>query len=203
MAETKTRASSPKKTEEAPEVTPAVEAAESKSVRARVGTEPEARTSEIPGVKAHILREDIAKSNESREEGSVVSSPDNRLDDVDGAGSGTRQNDEAAARKDSGAVQDDLKKWEADLKKFGKDLENKSEAELRQLYQDALWAESEVKRELYILRQRVGSLSSNAETDLEDRIAELRVEGQEALMRLKALEQKLFGQTKDVWGTSY
>lgn len=153
-------------------------AAESKADRARVGTAPEAAESDTPGVKSHIIREDLAKRNETREEGGPTPTPD------------------PEPESEIDKIRDEIKKLETELK-------GKSVAELRQLHQDALWAESELKRELYVLRQRAANASSDAEIKLEQDIIELKGKLHEAYVYLKALELKLFGETKDISGITY
>jgi hypothetical protein len=153
-------------------------AAESKSDRARVGTAPEAADSDTPGVKTHILREDLSKANETREESGPIPTPD------------------PEPESEIDKIRDEIKKLEGELK-------GKSVTELRQLHQDALWAESELKRELYVLRQRAANMSSDAEAKYEEEIIELKAKLHEAYIWLKALEVKLFGETKDISGITY
>lgn len=74
-----------------------------------------------------------------------------------------------------------------------KDLEGKTVAELRNLYSDALAAEAEAKKELYVLRQRVANLATDVDEEEEKVIAEAKLKVADAVTWLKALEAKLFG----------
>lgn len=80
-----------------------------------------------------------------------------------------------------------------DFEKLLKDLEGKTEAQLRNLYSDALLAEAEAKRELYLVRVRAANLATDADTEEEKLIAEAKTAVADALTYLKALETKLFG----------
>jgi hypothetical protein len=74
-----------------------------------------------------------------------------------------------------------------------KELEGKTSAQLRNLYSDALMAEAEAKKELYILRQRVANLATDADAEEEKLITDAKARVSEAGVWLKALEAKLFG----------
>lgn len=90
-----------------------------------------------------------------------------------------------------------------DIEKEYSNLKGKTVEELRQLHADALLMESEAKRELHILMQRFAMKGTNVE---EEALADLRVAMQkvdDAGRYLKALEGKLYGELKDIWGTYF
>lgn len=82
---------------------------------------------------------------------------------------------------------------EQKIEAFLKDLEGKAETVLRQLYADALVAESDAKKEIVILRQRAANMATDAEKEIELAIVKAKEDWQTALAWLKALEIKLFG----------
>lgn len=72
-----------------------------------------------------------------------------------------------------------------------KDLEGKSEAQLRNLYADALAAESDAKKALYVLRQRLANLTTYAEVEEERLLAEAKAAVSDGQKYLIALEEKI------------
>lgn len=79
------------------------------------------------------------------------------------------------------------------IEQLVKDLEGKTAAQLHNLYSDALIAEAEAKKELYVLRQRVANLATDADAEEEKLISEAKAKVADAITWLKALESKLFG----------
>lgn len=86
---------------------------------------------------------------------------------------------------------------ESKIGSFLKDLEGKSEAELKGLYDKAIILESDLKRELTVLRQRAANLASTASTEVEQEVIKVKSDLENALAWLKAIEKKLFGVVKD------
>jgi hypothetical protein len=54
------------------------------------------------------------------------------------------------------------------------DVEKKTEAELRNLHADALVLESDIKKEITILRQRAANLATDADTEAEEAVIEAK-----------------------------
>lgn len=100
------------------------------------------------------------------------------------------------------AVVEDVEHLVTDAKKevskFEKELEGKTVDELRQLRTDALWAESELKRELHVLRLRAANMATTAEADVDQEIMDLKKKLSEAAEWLFAVEKKLEGEFKDL-----
>jgi len=81
----------------------------------------------------------------------------------------------------------------SDIDKLVKRLEGKGAAELENLRSQALIAETDLKREITILRQRAANMASTAETKIEEEIIQVKKELANALNWLRAIEQKLTG----------
>ena len=74
-----------------------------------------------------------------------------------------------------------------------KTLAGKGEAELRNLYAEALHEESNAKQDLYMLRQRVATLGTDIQTNEEVLLASAKQRVASGLSYLKALELKIEG----------
>lgn len=100
-------------------------------------------------------------------------------------------------------IEADAKVAEAKVEEEYAALKDKTVEELRQLHVDALLAEAQAKTELYNLRQRIANLGTDVqrEVDVEIRAAMTKVE--EAGKWIKAIEAKLAGELKDIWGTYF
>jgi hypothetical protein len=77
------------------------------------------------------------------------------------------------------------------------DLKDKSEAELRNLHVLALDLESDIKKEITILRQRAANLAVDTKTDAEEAVIEAKILLGRAIAWLEKLEQHLSGAIKD------
>lgn len=100
-------------------------------------------------------------------------------------------------------VEKDAKVVEQTAEQYYSELKGKTVEELRQLHAEALQMESDAKRELHILMQRFAMKGTQVE---EAALADLRVAMQkvdDAGRYLKALESKLYGELKDIWGTYF
>jgi hypothetical protein len=102
-----------------------------------------------------------------------------------------------------GEVEVVLTEVEALFKKYSAELAGKTEAELRLLHDAAIQLDSDLKKELYVLRQRAANLATTAEADIEAEIVALKKKIVEAEAWLKAIEHQLAGKLKDVWGSTF
>lgn len=96
-----------------------------------------------------------------------------------------------------GEVQSVFADIEAKIEAFLEELKDKSEAELKTLYDDALVEEAKLKVEVVLLRERAANLASDVEIDAELAVIDAKKKLATAIAWLKALEQKLFGTVKD------
>jgi hypothetical protein len=132
---------------------------------------------------------------------------------------------ELAPSKDDGinmgSIEDDKNAIEKSLRNFAKDveadtqksikavdaqakrLEGLSVTELRNLHAEALVAESEAKRELSVLRYRAANMATTVDADIDREVVQAKIKVAEALAWLMAVEQKLAGELKDIWGTRF
>lgn len=101
------------------------------------------------------------------------------------------------ANAEDSSVMQDMSSLEQKIAKFFDSLAGKTEIELRNLYDDALVAESDAKRELYVLRQRAAALATDVDAEAERIIIEAKSGVEDAIAWLKALEQRLSGKLKD------
>jgi len=107
-------------------------------------------------------------------------------------------------------VEEEVAKLEQDVdetvalakQEMGK-LEGLTADELRQLHQDALFAESEAKKELYLLRQRAAMMATTVSDEVEQEIIAAKAKLAEAGSWLHSIEQKLVGELKDIWGNTF
>jgi hypothetical protein len=83
------------------------------------------------------------------------------------------------------------------------DLEGKTEPVLRSLYADALTAESDAKKELYVLRQRLANLPTNHNLNEEKLLADAKSTAADAITYLRAIEAELSGSVKDITGIRF
>lgn len=86
---------------------------------------------------------------------------------------------------------------------LAKKLEGKTVQELRQIQSDALWAESEAKRELYKLRLRAANLATDVGPEVEDVIKLAKEELAKAVTWLQTVEKKLENEFKDIYETRF
>lgn len=86
---------------------------------------------------------------------------------------------------------------ESRVEAFLKDLEGKGEEELKNLYADALIAESDAKREVTILAQRAANLAADVDTDAQEAVIVAKDKLADAIAWVQALLQKLGGQVSD------
>jgi len=84
-----------------------------------------------------------------------------------------------------------------------KKLENLSVEDLRKLHDDAIIAEDAAKRLLVVARQRAANMSSKVDDAVDHEIIVLKQKVEEAHTWVKQIEEKLAGEMKDIWGTTF
>lgn len=102
--------------------------------------------------------------------------------------------------KDAGV---ETSKVVSEAEKFAKDLEGKTVDELRQLRENALYEESEIKRQLHLLRLRAANMATTAEADVDHEIVKVKKDLAVAVEWLLAVEKKLEGEFKDISGVMF
>lgn len=100
-------------------------------------------------------------------------------------------------------VKAEVKEAELEASKYAAELAGKSTDELRQLHSDALYAESEAKRYLHLLRLRAASLATTVGHEVDHEIMDAKVKVAEAASYVSAIEDRLEGEVKDIWGTYF
>lgn len=107
----------------------------------------------------------------------------------------------AEAKKGTHAVEAELEKavHSPEVQK----LENLSVEALRQLHDDAIIAEDAAKRELAVARQRAANMSTTVDDAIDREIIVLKRKVDEGLTWIKQIEEKLSGELKDIWGTTF
>lgn len=101
------------------------------------------------------------------------------------------------------AVAKDVEVLVSGAHKYLPALETKTVDELRQLHVDAIHAESDAKRELHALRLRAANMATTVGHDADHEIMLAKDRVAEAGNYLKAVEHKLEGEVKDIWGTRF
>lgn len=82
-------------------------------------------------------------------------------------------------------------------------LENLSVEDLRKLHDDAIIAEDAAKRLLVVARQRAANMSSKVDDTVDREMIVLKRKVEEAHTWVKQIEEKLAGELKDIWGTTF
>lgn len=100
-------------------------------------------------------------------------------------------------------VEGEVDRAAKNIASFAAQLEGKSENELRVLHEMALHLESDAKKELTILRQRAANLATEVDAKAEVDVIMAKIKLAECIAWLKELEHKLFGATKDIYGSRY
>lgn len=110
---------------------------------------------------------------------------------------------EAVAGEVKADVEKELDKVDSDVAPLLEKLKDKTVDELKDLHTQAVYAEDAAKRELYVLRQRAANMATDVDASVEADIVEMKTKIAEAAAWLKALEIKLAGEVKDIWGTTF
>lgn len=82
-------------------------------------------------------------------------------------------------------------------------LEKTSVEDLRKLHDEAIIAEDAVKRQLNVARQRAANMSTKVDDVVDREIIALKKKATELHDYIKQLEEKLSGELKDIWGTTF
>lgn len=90
-----------------------------------------------------------------------------------------------------------------DAERFAKDLEDKTMHELIRLHDLAIIEEDRAKRELHILRLRASNMATTVEADVEKDLTEAKERVAAAIAWLHAIEKRLLGVPRDIWGEKY
>lgn len=91
----------------------------------------------------------------------------------------------------------------SDAERFAKDLEDKTMHELIRLHDLAIIEEDKAKRELHILRLRAANMATTVEADVEKDLTEAKARVAAAIAWLHAIEKRLLGVPRDIWGEKY
>jgi hypothetical protein len=100
-------------------------------------------------------------------------------------------------------VEDRVDEAAKNIASFSAQLEGKAENELRFLHTIALHLESDAKKDLTILRQRAANLATEVDAKAEVEVIMAKIRLAECIAWLKELENKLFGASKDIYGSRY
>lgn len=104
-------------------------------------------------------------------------------------------------------VEEDLKKFEKEAEKevdkFAKLLEGKSMVELMDLHALAILEEDKAKRELHLLRLRAANMASTVDAEVDKGITVAKEKVAETIAWLHAIEKRLLGVPRDIWGEKY
>jgi hydroxypyruvate isomerase len=97
----------------------------------------------------------------------------------------------------------DVKKGVQEVDKYAKILEGKSMRELISLHDEAIKAEDAAKRELVVMRQRAANLASTVDKTVDEEVIQAKVKVEQTIEWLEAIERKLKGVPRDIWGAKY
>lgn len=115
------------------------------------------------------------------------------------------------AETDVKAVEADVKvaveETAAELNPLVAKLVDKSEADLRELHLQAIYAEDAAKRELYVLRLRAANMATNLESEVHQQvqadIVAMQQQVADAQAWLQAIESQLKGKVRDIYDSKY
>jgi chorismate mutase len=91
----------------------------------------------------------------------------------------------------------------ADVEKAAKSLEGKTWDEMKVLHDQALVVETDLKKEITILRQRAANAAVTIETDAEEEIIVVKAKLAAAIAWVESLEKRIAGTTRDIYGEKY
>lgn len=111
------------------------------------------------------------------------------------------------AKKETTSIVQDIEEVaasvEAEVDKYEEILKEKTMTELIRLHDEAILAEDAAKRELHILRQRAANMATIADDTVEKAVSTAKAKVAEAIAWLHAIEKRLFGVPRDIWGEKY
>lgn len=91
----------------------------------------------------------------------------------------------------------------AEVEKYYEELKSKTMWELMALHDEAVLAEDAAKRELHVLRQRAANMTTVVDDAIDKEIAAAKQKVAEAIAWLHAIEAKLAGVPRGIWGDKY
>lgn len=100
-------------------------------------------------------------------------------------------------------AEQDAAEVKAEVEKYYEELKGKSMWELMKLHDAAVVAEDAAKRELVVLRQRAANMASTVNDEVDKEISAAKQKVAEAIAWLHAIEAKLEGVPRDIWGAKY
>lgn len=100
-------------------------------------------------------------------------------------------------------IKTDIDNILADVEKAEKSLEGKTWDEMKNLHDQALVAETDIKREITLLRQRAANDAVTVETDAEEDIIAAKAKLAAAIAWVEAIEKRIAGTTRDIYGEKY
>lgn len=90
-----------------------------------------------------------------------------------------------------------------EAEKYAAELEGKGMQELMKLHDEAILLEDAAKRELHVLRQRAANMTTVVDDAVDKEIAAAKVKVAEAISWLHAIEKRLYGVPRGIWGDIY
>jgi hypothetical protein len=91
----------------------------------------------------------------------------------------------------------------ADVEKSAKHLESLTWNQVKELHDKALVVETDLKKEITLLRQRAANAAVTIETDAEEEIIAVKAKLAAAIAWVEALEKRIAGTTRDIYGEKY
>jgi hypothetical protein len=100
-------------------------------------------------------------------------------------------------------IKTDIDNVLADVEGAVKSLEGKTWDEIKQFHDKALVVETDLKKEITLLRQRAANAAVTVETDAEVEIIAVKAKLAAAITWIEAVEKRIAGTTRDIYGERY
>lgn len=101
---------------------------------------------------------------------------------------------------DAEAVAEEVK---AEVEKYYEELKDKTMQELIALHDEAIIADDAAKKELHVLRQRAANMTTVVDDAVEKEVTAAKEKVAEAIAWLHAIEKRLYGVPRGIWGDIY